>query len=160
MSVSPRLRELLDREGVRYQVVTHTPAFTAQETAHSLHLPGRELAKVVVIRHGGTLSLAVLPARSRVDLERLGAALRDPVALASEAEIAAAFPDCEMGAMPPFGSLYGLKTYVDESLTHDRHVVFNAGTHVEAIRMPFEDYRRVAAPIVLWFAESLAGTNH
>ena len=159
MSVIPRLRELLDRHGARYQVLEHSPAYTAQETAHSMHLPGREIAKVVVIRHGGALSLAVLPAQSRVDLERLGAALHDQVVLAPEAEIAAAFPDCEMGAMPPFGSLYGLKTYLDESMTHDRHVAFNAGTHVEAIRMPLEDYRRVAAPIVLWFAESLAGAE-
>ena len=159
MSVIPRLRELLDRHGARYQILEHPPAYTARATARSMHLPGREVAKVVVIRHGGALSLAVLPAQARIELERLGAALHDRVALAPEAEIAAAFPDCEMGAMPPFGSLYGLKTYLDESLTHDRHIAFNAGTHVEAIRMPLEDYRRVAAPIVLWFAESLAGAK-
>ena len=157
MTVIPRLRELLDRHGARYQILEHSRVYTARETARAIHVPGRELAKVVVIRHGGGLSLAVLSAQSRVDLERLSAALHDPVVLAPEAEIAAAIPDCEIGAMPPFGSLYGLKTYLDESLTHDRHVTFNAGTHVEAIRMPLEDYRRVAAPIVLWFAESLAG---
>jgi Ala-tRNA(Pro) deacylase len=156
MSVVPRLRELLDRLGVAYQVLTHSRAYTAQDTAHSMHLPGREIAKVVVIRHGDTLSLAVLPGPARIDLDSLGAALRTRVEPAPESEVAAAFPDCEKGAMPPFGLLYGLKTYVDESLTHDRHVVFNAGTHVEAIRMAFEDYRRIVAPIVLWFAESPA----
>lgn len=156
MAVTARLRDLLERHGVTYTVVPHLPAFTAQETAHQLHIPGREIAKVVVVRHGGTLSLAVLPAQARVDLDRLGAALRDPVELASETEIAAAFPDCELGAMPPFGSLYGLKTYVDESLTRDRQIAFNAGSHSEAVRMSFEDYRRLAAPVVLWFASEPA----
>jgi Ala-tRNA(Pro) deacylase len=159
MSVIPRLCELLDQRGAKYQVLAHSRAHTAQETAHSMHVPGREVAKVVVIRHGDAISLAVLPAHARVDLERLSAALRDEVALASEAEVAAAFPDCETGAMPPFGGLYGLKTYLDESLTHDRQIVFNGGTHTEAIRMPIEDYQRVAAPIVLWFAESPAGAE-
>ena len=159
MSVIPRLRELLDQRGAKYRVLTHSPAFTAQATAHSMHLPGREIAKVVVIRHGSTLSLAVLPARSRVDLERFGAALRDEVEVAPEREIADAFHDCETGAMPPFGILYGLKTYLDESLTHDRQIASNAGTHTEAIQMSFEDYRRIVAPVVLWFAESLAGAE-
>ena len=159
MTIASRLRELLEQHGVKYTVVTHTPAYTAQETAQQLHLPGREIAKVVVIRHAGALSLAVLPAQARVDLERLGAALRDEVVLASEREIAAAFPDCELGAMPPFGGLYGLKTYVDESLIRDRQIAFNAGSHTEAIRMSFEDYRRLAAPVVLWFAHEPAGTR-
>lgn len=159
MSVSPRLRQLLDQHGARYQVFTHPPAYTAQETAHAMRVPGREIAKVVVIRQGGALSLAVLPAQSRIDLERLGAALREEVVLASEVEIAAAFTDCETGAMPPFGVLYGLKTYVDEALTHERQIAFNAGTHTEVIRMRFEDYRRIAAPVVLWFGESLAGAE-
>lgn len=159
MSVVPRLRELLDRHSVSYAVVMHPAAHTAQQTAHAMHVPGRELAKVVVVRHGGEMSLAVLPAPARVDLPRLSAALRDRVELAPEHEIAAAFPDCEVGAIPPFGGLYGLKTYLDESLTHDRHITFNAGTHVEGIRMAFDDYRRVAAPVVLWLAESLAGAE-
>ncbi len=159
MSVSPRLRELLDQHGARYEVLTHSPAHTAQEAAQSKHLSGRDIAKVVVIRRGGAFSLAVLPVQSRVDLKRLGAVLGEEISLASEPEVAAAFPDCEPGAMPPFGILEGLKTYLDESLTHDRQIVFNAGSHVEAIQMPFEDYRRVAAPVVLWFAESLAGAE-
>ena len=159
MSVSARLRELLDQHGARYEVFTHSPAHPTQATAQAMPVPGREIARVAVVRHGGALSLAVLPALSRVDLERLGAALRDQVMLVPEAEIAAAFADGESGAMPPFGVLYGLKTYLDESLTHDRRITFNAGTHTEAIRMPFEDYRRIAAPVVLWFAESLASAE-
>lgn len=159
MSLASRLRDLLEQHGVKYTVVKHTTTYTAQETAQRLHLPGREIAKVVVVRQAGALSLAVLPAQARVDLERLGAALRDEVELASEREIAAAFPDCELGAMPPFGNLYGLKTYVDESLTRDRQIAFNAGSHTEAIRMTFEDYRRLAAPVVLWFAHEPAGAG-
>jgi Ala-tRNA(Pro) deacylase len=152
MSISQRLRDLLDHAGVKYTVVTHAPAYTAQEIAQSLNMPGREIAKVVVIKVDSRLALAVLPAQVRVDLERLGAALKAKVVIATEREFAEAFPDCELGAMPPFGALYGLRTWVDESLTHDREIVFNAGTHSEAIRMSFEDYRRLAAPILLWFA--------
>ena len=159
MSISQRLRDLLDQRGVRYTVVTHSPAYTAQELAQSMHTPGREVAKVVIVKHAGKLALAVLPAQARVDLERLGAALHGEVELASERKFAAAFPDCELGAMPPFGGLYGLITWVDESLTRDQEIVFNAGTHADAFRMSFEDYRRLAAPIVLWFASEPAGAE-
>jgi Ala-tRNA(Pro) deacylase len=152
MSVSERLRALLDARGVRHEVITHAPAFTAQETAETLHTPGREVAKAVVIHHNGKMALAVLPAQGRIDLPRMSAVLRAPVTLAGESEFTAAFPDCEPGAMPPFGNLYGLQTYVDESLTHDREIAFNAGTHTEAIRMAFDDYRKLAEPVVLWFA--------
>jgi Ala-tRNA(Pro) deacylase len=117
-----------------------------------MHMPGREVAKVVMVKHAGKLALAVLSAQARVDLERLGAALHGEVELASEREFAAVFPDCELGAMPPFGRLYGLTTWVDESLLRDREIAFNAGTHSEAIRMSFEDYQRLEAPTVLGFA--------
>ncbi len=155
MSVSPRLREFLDRHGANYQVLVNSETHPVREAPHH----GREVAKVVVIRHGGGLSLAVLPAQSRVDLDRLGAALREEIVPASESEIATAFPDYESGAIPPLGILDGLKTYLDESLTHDRQIMFSAGSRDAVIRMAFEDYRRVAAPVVLWFAESLAGAE-
>ena len=111
----------------------------------------------VVIRHGGAFSLAVLPETSRIDLPRLSAALRDQVSLADPREVKAAFQDCEPDAVPPFGVLYGLKTYLDESLTHERTITFCASTRADTIRMPFEEYRRVAVPVVLWLAESMAG---
>jgi len=152
MSISQRLRDLLDHAGVKYTVVPHAPAYTAEETALRLHAPVREIAKAVVVRVDARLAVAVLPAPLRIDLERLGTALKARVEIASERETAEAFPDCEVGAMPPFGALYGLRTWVDESLTRDREIVFNAGTHSEAIRMSFEDYRRLAAPILMWFA--------
>lgn len=159
MSISQRLRDLLDHAGVKYTVVTHSPAYTAQEIAQSLNTPVREIAKAVVIKVDSRLALAVLPAQVRVDLERLGAALKGTVVIATESEFAEAFPDCELGAMPPFGALYGLRTWVDESLTRDREIVFNAGSHSEAIRMSFDDYRRLASPILLWFAGEPARTG-
>jgi Ala-tRNA(Pro) deacylase len=156
MAVASRLREFLERSGVSYAVVAHPPAYTAQYTADRLGLPPRAVAKAVVIRHAGTLSLAVLPAVAKPDLDRLSAALRDPVELADQEEIAATFTDCEPNAIPPFGNLYGLKTYVDETLTRERETAFPAGSHTEAVRMAFEDYRRLAAPVVLWFAQEPA----
>jgi Ala-tRNA(Pro) deacylase len=159
MPIRQRLRDLLDQRGVEYLGVTHSPACTAQAIAQSMHTPGREVAKVVVVKHAGKLALAVLPAHARVDLERLGAALHGEVVLASEREFAAAFPDCELGAMPPFGGRYGLRTWVDESLTRDQEIAFNAGTHADAFRMSFEDYRRLAAPVVLWLAGEPAGAE-
>ena len=156
MSISQKLRELLDRQRVKYVVVTHSTAYTAQEIAASMHTPGRELAKTVVVRHRGGLALAVLPAQARVDLERLSSLVGSETKLAGEADFATAFPECELGAMPPFGELYGLKTFVEESLTADREIVFNAGTHTEAIRMAFDDYRRLAQPVVGRFAEQVA----
>lgn len=159
MSVSQKLKQLLDQQQVPYQVIQHPPTYTAQETAQAMHTPGRELAKTIVIRHGGRHALAVLPAQAKVVLERLSALLGGPVELAAESEFAVTFPDCELGAMPPFGNLYGIPTYVDESLARDREISFNAGTHTEAIRMSFDDYRRLVEPRVLWFAEQPASSR-
>jgi len=159
MSAHPRLLDFLDRNRATYAVLAQPVSDTGPQAALSSRLLVRSPAATVVIRHGDVLSLAVLPANLRVDLPRLSAALRDSVVLADEREIAAAFPDCEVGAVPPFGALYGLKTYVDESLTHERTITFRAGTRTATIRMPFEEYRRVAAPVVLWLAESLAETE-
>lgn len=159
MSIGQRLRDLLDARGVRYAVVAQPPADTAGEVARATHTPRHEVAKVVVVKHAGKFALAALSAHARVDLERLGAALRGEVVLASEAECLLAFPDCEPGAMPPFGGLYGIRTWVDESLTRDRQIAFHAGTHADTFRMSFEDYQRLAAPIVLWFAGEPAGAG-
>ena len=157
MFVHPGLRELLDRQGATYAVLPAPSANPSAPAGRAPHTPPRSVARTMVIRQGSGLSLAVLPESLRLDLPRLSAALRDQVRLADEREIAAAFPDCEAGAVPPFGILYGLKTYLDESLTHERHIIFHAGVRSVVIRMPFEEYRRVAAPVVLWLAESMAG---
>jgi Ala-tRNA(Pro) deacylase len=142
-----RLTEYLDQQGVGYEKIEHALAYTAQGVAASLHVPGRELAKSIVVKLDGEYAVAVLPAHRRVDLDALRrlTGARSAV-LASEAEFAQLFPGCELGAMPPFGNLYGLPVWVDEDLTKDRTIVFNAGSHREAIRMPFSEFVRLAAP--------------
>lgn len=161
MSVHAGLRELFDRQRATYAVLPPPAIPPPPNGARDSRVPpramARTMARTVVIHLGSGLSLAVLPEHSRVDLPRLSAALRDPVRLADAREVAAAFPDCDPDAVPPFGVLYGLKTYLDESLTHDRHIHFHAGSVSAVLRMPFEEYRRVAAPVVLWLSESLAG---
>jgi Ala-tRNA(Pro) deacylase len=148
-----RLKELLDRNGVHYESIVHLPAYTAQGIAAMTHISGKELAKTVVVKLDGSLGLAVLPASHRVDLRLLQAASgAGTVAVASEAEFKDAFPGCETGAMPPFGSLYGLPVLVDEIVTHDREIVFNAGSHTELVRLGYEDFARLERPKVLKFS--------
>ena len=141
------LKELLDREGVRYTTIQHSRAYTAQEVAAVAHVPGKEMAKTVVTKLDGKPTLVVLPAEEKVNFDQLRAntGARE-VALASEQEFAALFPGCELGAMPPFGNLYGLETYVTKSLADDAEIAFNAGTHTEVIRMPYADFERVVHP--------------
>jgi len=120
-----------------------------------MQISGKEIAKTVVLRAGAQgeeTILAVLPGSRHVKLDKLAAAIGKPVRLASEAEFASLFPDCELGAMPPFGALYNLPVYVDESLAKDAEVVFNAGTHHDAVRMRYDDFVRLARPKVCTFA--------
>ena len=141
------LTSFLDREGIRYITISHSPAYTAQEIAASAHVPGREMAKTVVAKIDGKPALVVLPAREKVNLEQLRASAgARQVELAAEQEFAGLFPECELGAMPPFGNLYGLDTYVTESLAADDEIAFNAGTHTELIRMPYRDFERTVHP--------------
>jgi Ala-tRNA(Pro) deacylase len=153
MTMSARLKSFLDENRVPYTLMSHSPAYTAQAAAATLHCPGRELAKSVVLRAGEKMLLAVLPASYHVNLKKLGAIVGATLRLASEQEFAGLFPDCEPGAMPPFGNLYNLPTYVDESLAADEEIVFNAGTHRDAIRMPYADLARLAKPQVCSFAD-------
>jgi len=141
------LTELLDREGIRYITIQHSQAYTAQEVAAAAHVPGREMAKTVVAKIDGKPALVVLPAGEKVNLEQLRAntGARE-VELATEQEFAGLFPGCELGAMPPFGNLYGLDTYVTTSLAEDDEIAFNAGTHTELIKMPYRDFDRVVHP--------------
>lgn len=147
-----RLKELLDRHRVHYECTAHLPAYTAQGLAAVTHVSGKEVAKTVVVKLDGALALAVLPASHRVDLRLLREATHASVAMASEEEFKDAFPGCETGAMPPFGSLYGLPVLVDESVTHDREIVFNAGSHTEVVRLAYEDFARLEGPKVLKFS--------
>lgn len=152
--ISTRLKQFLDDNGVGYDVMHHDPAFTAQQLAARLHVPGREFVKVVVVKLEGNYALAVLPAPLRVNFKALaqGAGMKK-CQLASETEFQRLFPDCELGAMPPFGNLYNLPTYVDQELTVDENIVINAGTHAEAIRLRYADFSRLARPRVIRFGE-------
>jgi Ala-tRNA(Pro) deacylase len=147
------LTEFLDKHNVKYVVITHSPAYTAQGIAGLAHIPGRELAKTVIVKLDGSLVMAVVPAKYHVDLVSLRrAADAKTAALATEDEFRDHFPQCETGAMPPFGNLYGLSVFADESLEEDKEIVFNAGTHRELIRMAWEDFKRLVEPKVIRFA--------
>lgn len=145
-----KLKEYLDQNHVRYVVIIHSRAYTAQEVAASAHIPGKELAKTVVVKIGGKMAMVVLPGSRQVDFKRLReAAGTDHAELASESEFRDLFPDCELGAMPPFGNLYGMDVYVAESLAQDEEIAFNAGTHTELVKLAYKDFERLVKPKML-----------
>jgi Ala-tRNA(Pro) deacylase len=151
-----RLEEYLKRNSIKYKVVTHPEAYTAQEIAAMIHVPGKELAKVVMMKAGERLVMAVLPASWRVDFSKLREVLHEKdLRLATEDEFKTIFPDCEAGAEPPFGNLYNIDTLVDKSLSEDEHIFFNAGNHYEAVDMSYSDYANLVKPNVAEFAEHL-----
>jgi Ala-tRNA(Pro) deacylase len=148
-----KLIEFLDNQGVKYVTIRHSKAYTAQEIAESAHLPGKELAKTVMIKIDGKMAMAVLPATERVDFDLLKAILSTKnVQLAEEAEFKNMFPDCEIGAMPPFGNLYGMEVYAEKSLAEDREIAFNTGSHTELFRLAYRDYERLVNPKLARFA--------
>ncbi len=151
--VASQIKEFLDDRGVPYEVIPHSPAYTAQGVAAAAHVKGLELAKTVIVKVDGALAMAVLPAPYKVDFDKLKAAIgSDQVDLASEAEFQSLFPDCELGAMPPFGNLYGFDVYVAQSLTQDEQIAFNAGTHTDLIRMAYRDFEGLVQPKILRFS--------
>jgi Ala-tRNA(Pro) deacylase len=151
-----KLTSFLDEQKVKYVKISHSPAYTAQEIAAIAHIAGRELAKSVIVKLDGELAMAVLPASYRVDFKLLKKASKAKKAeLASEEEFRDRFPECELGAMPPFGNLYDIKVYVAESLTEDDEIAFNAGSHTELIRMSFKDFERLVKPTVMKFSEHI-----
>lgn len=151
--VTTSLKDYLDEHKVAYEVISHMPAFTAQCIADLTHTPGRELAKAVIVNLDHRLIMAIVPAMYRVDLAALKRATHAKAAeIAPEEDFYMRFPDCETGAMPPFGNLYGLTVFADESLTQDKYITFNAGTHREVIRMSWDDYVRLVEPKVIRFA--------
>ncbi len=148
-----RLKEFLDSHHVPYVIITHSPAYTAQGIAASAHVKGKELAKTVIVRMDGRLAMAVLPAPNRVDLNKLREVTGcQKVELATEKDFESVFPGCEVGAMPPFGNLFGLPVFVARRLTEDEEIAFNAGTHRELIRMSYRDFERLVQPTVVSFA--------
>lgn len=155
-----KLKEFLDSHGVKYVVISHSVAYTAAGIAGLTHIPGRELAKTVIVKMDGTLAMAVVSASQRVDLSFLKAATGAKTAdLATENEFKERFPDCEVGAMPPFGNLYGMSVYVDEGLARDKEIAFNAGSHRELVRLAWEDYERLVKPALLRVAAAKRGAE-
>jgi Ala-tRNA(Pro) deacylase len=144
---SQKLKNFLDENDIKYVSIKHSLAFTAVDIAKSAHLPSREMAKTVIVKIDGKLCMVVVPANYKVNLELLQQALgSNEVQLAEEVEFFKAFPDCEVGAMPPFGNLYEMEVYVAESLTEDEKIAFNAGTHSEVMQMDYKDYEYLVKP--------------
>jgi len=145
-----RILRHLDRESIPYDVIPHAPAFSAQKIAAAAHVRGREMAKIVIVKIDEQLAMTVIPADCSLDLEQLGAATNaEVVELASEVEFRDRFLDCEGGAMPPFGNLYGLPVFVANALAGREHIAFNAGNHREVIRLRYLDFVRLVQPRVL-----------
>lgn len=153
----PRLRDFLDSNKIKYTTIVHSVAYTADGIAALTHISGKEVAKTVIVKLDGELAMAVLPASEHIDLRSLrGVTNADFCFVAMEADFQGQFPECQVGAMPPFGNLYGMEVYVDESLTKDKEIAFNAGTHAELIRMSYEDFARLVNPKVGQFAAKAA----
>jgi Ala-tRNA(Pro) deacylase len=149
MSISRTLKDYLDREHVHYDILPHREAYRARVIAEVLQTPAKEIAKVVVVKVEDRFVMTVLPAGWNVDLHRLREVfVTQHVRLATEDQLKELFPDCEVGAMPPFGILYGLPVYVDRALTEDEYIVFEAGSHSEAIRMRYWDFAALVFPVV------------
>jgi Ala-tRNA(Pro) deacylase len=145
-----KLKEFLDSHKIKYVVISHSPAYTAMEVAQSAHIPGKELAKVVMVMLDGRMCMAVMPATRKVDLERLReAAEASEARLATEEEFKKLFAECETGAMPPFGNLYGTPVYASQQLAEDEEIAFNAGSHTEVIKLRYADYAKLVQPKVV-----------
>jgi Ala-tRNA(Pro) deacylase len=156
-----RILEFLDGNHVSYAVIHHPAATAAQRVAESMHLPGKFLVKTVVVKLDGRLALAVVPAVNDVDLTLLGRASgTNHVELAEKADFVDRFADCQLGAMPPFGNLFGIDAYVDRNIAKLDKIAFNAGTHTDAIAMSFADYRRLAHPRLVKIATEPCDSQH
>jgi Ala-tRNA(Pro) deacylase len=156
MAARQRLEKYLRENGVAFETMSHSVAYTAQEVAAAQHTPGSRLAKVVLADADGRMVMLVLPASYRIDFPKLRKALKaSKVRLAKEEEFAGTFTDCEVGAMPPFGDLYGLPVYVDESLAKAKEMVFKVGSHTTSFKMKYSDYERLVQPEIVDFAVHL-----
>lgn len=148
-----KLKEFLDSNKVEYVQISHSTAYTAQKIAASAHIPGKELAKTVMVKIDGKMAMAVLPASYHVDFDKLKtAAGASSIDLAAEGEFKDLFPACEVGAMPPFGNLYGMDVFVAKPLPEDEEIAFNAGSHTELIRLSYKDFERLVQPQIVEFA--------
>lgn len=143
-----RVRQYLDEQNVKYFILQHSAAYTAQEVAESVHVTGRHFAKCVMVKIDGRLAQAVLPATDQVDLKRLTQSVgATSVELAKEDEFKDSFPDCEVGAMPPFGNLFGMEVFVSPHLTAADRIAFNAGSHTDVMQLSYGDFERLVKPV-------------
>ena len=147
-----KLKDFLDKEGVKYISIRHSPAYTMPEIAARAHVPGKMVAKTVMVKVDGRLAMIVLPANRKVDLKAMRELTGASVRLATEEQFKNLFPECELGAMPPFGNLYGLDVYVSPELARQDEIAFNAGTHTELIQLAYQDFERLARPRFLALA--------
>jgi Ala-tRNA(Pro) deacylase len=151
-----KLKKFLDEKKVKYETIKHEEAFTAQEIAATIHTPGKEMVKVVILNGDEKFFMTVLPASYRIDIEKLKAFLKvKNLRLSTEEEFEKLFPDCEVGAMPPFGNIYNIDVYVDKVLSEDETIVFLAGNHKESIKMKYKDFVKLVKPNVAEFAVKL-----
>jgi Ala-tRNA(Pro) deacylase len=147
-----KLKEYLNSHQIKYLSIQHSPAYTAQEVAASAHVSGRDFAKTVIVKIEGAPAMVVLPANRKVVLSDLREVLgAEKAQFATEEEFQNLFPDCEVGAMPPFGNLYGIEVYVAPSLAEEAEIAFNAGTHTEIIKMAYRDFEQLVKPKVVNF---------
>lgn len=150
------LQSFLDQIGINYRVSRHPTTYTAQDLASAEHVPGRQVIKPVIVKADGHFVMCALPACHRIDLEALKQQLQaTDVQLADEGKLPELFPDCELGAEPPIGRLYGMPTIMDESVLSDNRVMFQAGTHSDAVEMSLADYRRACQPEMGYFGRHL-----
>lgn len=152
MKIPERLIDCLKQNKVDYEILQHPEAVTAQRIAQAEHVTGRRHAKVVMLKAGQQQLMTVLPADHHLDFEKIEKVIGKSAILATEDEFKSLFPDCAIGAMPPFGNLYGVPTYVDRSLAEEDYIVFEAGTHSDAIKLGYRDYEKLVNPRVADFA--------
>ncbi len=151
-----KLKKYLDDNSVEYITISHSKAFTAQKIAAAAHIKGKDVAKTVVVEIDGKMAMVVLPASKRIDFHHLKEAIgSNDIRMATEAEFKDLFPNCETGAMPPFGNLFGLQVYVDNTLVGDHHIAFNAGSHIELLQLDYRDFERLVQPTVIHFTVEL-----
>ena len=149
MTILKKLKDYLEKNQVRYEVGYHERVYTSQEIAAAMHVPGKELTKVIMVKADGKMVMLVLPASYRVETKKLKKVFQcKRLGIAKEKDFEELFPDCEIGAMPPFGNLYNLEVWVDQILTEDEFIVFQAGSHVETLRIKYSDYARLVNPKV------------
>ena len=149
MTILKKLKDVLEKNGVSYEVGFHPEVFTAQEIAAAQHIPGKEMVKVVMVKADGKMLMLVLPASYQIDMKKLKKGLKaKKVGIAKEKQFEELFPDCEVGAMPPFGNLYNLEVWIDQVLTEDASIVFQAGNHIETMRIKYSDYAGLVNPKV------------